>query len=67
MRFARRLRQRYLDADETGDLIHQEPFKIVVNGQVEVPAGGQLKVPTPRVNQLGLGRPPVRARACFMR
>src|SRR5260370_987948 len=35
-----------------------------VNGQVAVPAGGQLKVPTPRVDDFLFRVIPPRARAC---
>ncbi len=38
-----------------------------VNGQVAVPAGGQLKVPTPRVDHLSFRAVPPRARAWRMR
>jgi hypothetical protein len=38
-----------------------------VNGQVVVPAGGQVKVPTPRVDQLLLAAPSWRVRASRMR
>ena len=38
-----------------------------VNGRVEVPAGGQLKVPLLGVVQLVFRVPPPRARACFIR
>jgi hypothetical protein len=38
-----------------------------VNGQVAVPVGGQLKVPTLRWVQLGLMRVPPFARACRIR
>jgi hypothetical protein len=38
-----------------------------VNGQVAVPAGGQLKVPTPRVDQGLIAGVPPRARASRMR
>src|SRR5215472_12480907 len=39
----------------------------IVNGQVAVPAGGQLKVPTPRVDHLSFRAVPPRARAWRMR
>ena len=39
----------------------------VVNGQVAVPAGGQLKVPTPRVDQVLFRVVPPLARASRMR
>ena len=39
----------------------------VVNGQVFVPAGGQLKVPTPRVDQVLFRVVPPLARARRMR
>jgi hypothetical protein len=45
---------------KTGDLD-------AVNGQVEVAAGDQLKVPAPRVDQLGWRGGPPPARACFIR
>ena len=38
-----------------------------VNGQVVVPAGGQVKVPTPRVDQLVVAAPGCRVRASRMR
>lgn len=38
-----------------------------VNGQVAVPTGGQLEVPTPRGFQLFLSRVPPFARACLIR
>ena len=38
-----------------------------VNGQVAVPAGGQVKVPTPRADQLCLAPPVCRVRASRMR
>src|SRR5262249_29159655 len=38
-----------------------------VNGQVAVPVGGQLKVPTPRVDHRLFRRVPPRARASRMR
>src|SRR5260370_16165510 len=43
------------------------PNWAVVNGQVAVPAGGQLKVPTPRVDHLSFRAVPPRARAWRMR
>ena len=41
--------------------------RTLVNGQVAVPAGGQLKVPTPRVDYLSFRAVPPRARAWRMR
>ena len=40
---------------------------VAVNGQVAVPAGGQLKVPTPRVDQVLFRVVPPLARASRMR
>ncbi len=42
-------------------------MRFLVNGQVAVPGGGQLKVPTPRVDHLSFRAVPPRARASRMR
>ena len=45
----------------------QNPLTTIVNGQVAVPTGGQLKVPTSRVDHLLVRVVPPRARAWRMR
>jgi len=47
---------------EFGNALYQD-----VNGQVAVPGGGQLKVPTPRVDHFSFRAVPPRARAWRMR
>jgi hypothetical protein len=55
---------------EVADVQHYftgNPGKPVVDGQVEVPAGGHEKSPPQGLGQRAIGRPPPRARASFMR
>jgi len=53
------------DPDEPVD--REMYVQVHVNGQVAVSAGGQVKVPTPRVDQLCLTPPVCRVRASRMR